>query len=116
MKKSIDECIYIIIVIIYIKNPTSSSDLASSYFKMRVKNTIMTLMVEECVFTNGVAYKTLESIFGIEPSFVGGVCQTSADGNYFFTVTKDGANLKIIMSNLAFSGKYWITAILVGTM
>lgn len=92
------------------------SNLESSYFKMRVKNTIMTLMVEECAFTNGVAYKSLESIFGKEPSFVGGVCQTSADGNYFFTATKDGANLKIIMSNLAFSGKYWITAILVGTM
>ncbi len=84
---------------------------------MRVKNTIMTLMVEECTFTNGVAYKSLESIFGgKEPSFVGGVCQASADGNYFFTVTKDGANLKIVISNLAYSGKYWITAILVGTM
>ena len=83
---------------------------------MRVTNTIITLIVEECVFTNGVAHKSLESIFGKEPSFVGGVCQASSDGNYFFTVTKDGANLKIIMSNLAFSGKYWITAILVGTM
>lgn len=92
------------------------SDLESSYFKMRVKNTIMTLMVEECAFTNGVAYKSLKSIFGKEPSFVGGVCQASADGNYFFTVTKDGANLKIVISNLAYSGKYWVTAILVGTM
>ena len=101
---------------IFFKNSPEYSDLESSYFKMRVKNTIMTLMVEECAFTNGVAYKSLESIFGKEPSFVGGVCQASADGNYFFTVTKDGSNLKIIMSNLAFSGKYWITSILVGTM
>lgn len=92
------------------------SNLDSSYFKMRVKNTIIALMVEECTFTNGIAYKSLESIFGKTPSFVGGVCQASADGNYFFTATKDGANLKIIMSNLSFSGKYWITAIIVGTL
>ena len=73
-------------------------------------------MIEECAFTNGIAYKSLESIFGKSPSYVGVVCQANADGTYFFTATKDGANLKITMSNLSFSGKYWITALIVGTL
>ena len=41
-----------------------NSNLDSGYFKIKVKTTTIVLIIEEFTFTNGVATKTIQSIFG----------------------------------------------------
>ena len=94
-----------------------NSNLASGYFKIKVKTTTIVLIIEEFTFTNGVATKTLQSIFGSIPTYASGICQTRVEdsGVYNFTTVKDGNNLKIATAGSTFSGKKWVTMIIFGT-
>lgn len=94
-----------------------NSNLDSGYFKIKVKTTTIVLIIEEFTFTNGVATKTLQSIFGSIPTYASGICQTKveASGVYNFTAVKDGNNLKIATAGSTFSGKKWVTMIIFGT-
>lgn len=66
---------------------------------------------------NGVATKTLQSIFGNIPTYASGICQTKVEDSsvYNFTAVKDGNNLKIATAGSTFSGKKWVTMIIFGT-
>ena len=94
-----------------------NSNLDSGYFKIKVKTTTIVLIIEEFTFTNGVATKTLQSIFGNIPTYASGICQTKVEdsGVYNFTAVKDGNNLKIATAGSTFSGKKWVTMIIFGT-
>jgi hypothetical protein len=94
-----------------------NSNLDSGYFKIKVKTTTIVLIIEEFTFTNGVATKTLQSIFGSIPTYASGICQTKVEdsGVYNFTAVKDGNNLKIATAGSTFSGKKWVTMIIFGT-
>lgn len=94
-----------------------NSNLDSGYFKIKVKTTTIVLIIEEFTFTNGVATKTLQSIFGSIPTYASGICQTKVEdsGAYNFTAVKDGNNLKIATAGSTFSGKKWVTMIIFGT-
>lgn len=94
-----------------------NSNLDSGYFKIKVKTTTIVLIIEEFTFTNGVATKTLQSIFGNIPTYASGICQTNVEdsGVYNFTAVKDGNNLKIATAGSTFSGKKWVTMIIFGT-
>ena len=94
-----------------------NSNLDSGYFKIKVKTTTIVLIIEEFTFTNGVATKTLQSIFGNIPTYASGICQTKVEdsGVYNFTAVKDGNNLKIATAGSTFSGKKWLTMIIFGT-
>ena len=94
-----------------------NSNLDSGYFKIKVKTTTIVLIIEEFTFTNGVATKTLQSIFGNIPTYASGICQTKVEDSsvYNFTAVKDGNNLKIATAGSTFSGKKWVTMIIVGT-
>lgn len=94
-----------------------SSNLDSGYFKIKVKTTTIVLIIEEFTFTNGVATKTLQSIFGNIPTYASGICQTKVEDSsvYNFTAVKDGNNLKIATAGSTFSGKKWVTMIIFGT-
>lgn len=94
-----------------------NSNLDSGYFKIKVKTTTVVLIIEEFTFTNGVATKTLQSIFGSIPTYASGICQTKVEdsGVYNFTAVKDGNNLKIATAGSTFSGKKWVTMIIFGT-
>ena len=94
-----------------------NSNLDSGYFKIKVKTTTIVLIIEEFTFTNGVATKTLQSIFGNIPTYANGICQTKVEdsGVYNFTAAKDGNNLKIATAGSTFSGKKWVTMIIFGT-
>lgn len=96
---------------------TLNSNLDSGYFKIKVKTTTIVLIIEEFTFTNGVATKTLQSIFGNIPTYAGGICQTKVEDSsvYNFTAVKDGNNLKIATTGSTFSGKKWVTMIIFGT-
>lgn len=95
----------------------ANSNLDSGYFKIKVKTTTIVLIIEEFTFTNGVATKTLQSIFGSIPTYASGICQTKVEdsGVYNFTAVKDGNNLKIATAGSTFSGKKWVTMIIFGT-
>jgi hypothetical protein len=94
-----------------------NSNLDSGYFKIKVKTTTIVLIIEEFTFTNGVATKTLQSIFGSIPTYASGICQTKVEDSsvYNFTAVKDGNNLKIATAGSTFSGKKWVTMIIFGT-
>ena len=94
-----------------------NSNLDSGYFKIKVKTTTIVLIIEEFTFTNGVATKTLQSIFGNIPTYASGICQTKVEDSsvYNFTAVKDGNNLKIATAGSTFSGKKWVTMIIFGT-
>lgn len=94
-----------------------NSNLDSGYFKIKVKTTTIVLIIEEFTFTNGVATKTLQSIFGNIPTYASGICQTEVEDSsvYNFTAVKDGNNLKIATAGSTFSGKKWVTMIIFGT-
>ena len=94
-----------------------NSNLDSGYFKIKVKTTTIVLIIDEFTFTNGVATKTLQSIFGSIPTYASGICQTKVEysGVYNFTAVKDGNNLKIATAGSTFSGKKWVTMIIFGT-
>ena len=94
-----------------------NSNLDSGYFKIKVKTTTIVLIIEEFTFTNGVATKTLQSIFGNIPTYASGICQTKVEdsGVCNFTAVKDGNNLKIATAGSTFSGKKWVTMIIFGT-
>lgn len=94
-----------------------NSNLDSGYFKIKVKTTTIVLIIEEFTFTNGVATKTLQSIFGSIPTYASGICQTKVEdsGVYNFTAVKDGNNLKVATAGSTFSGKKWVTMIIFGT-
>ena len=94
-----------------------NSNLDSGYFKIKVKTTTIVLIIEEFTFTNGVATKTLQSIFGNIPTYASGICQTKVEYSsvYNFTAVKDGNNLKIATAGSTFSGKKWVTMIIFGT-
>lgn len=84
-----------------------NSNLDSGYFKIKVKTTTIVLIIEEFTFTNGVATKTLQSIFGNIPTYASGICQTNVEdsGVYNFTAVKDGNNLKIATAGSTFPEK-----------
>ena len=94
-----------------------NSNLDSGYFKIKVKTTTIVLIIEEFTFTNGVATKSLQSIFGNIPTYASGICQTKVEDSsvYNFTAVKDGNNLKIATAGSTFSGKKWVTMIIFGT-
>lgn len=94
-----------------------NSNLDSGYFKIKVKTTTIVLIIEEFTFTNGVATKTLQSIFGNIPTYASGICQTNVEDSsvYNFRAVKDGNNLKIATAGSTFSGKKWVTMIIFGT-
>ena len=85
-----------------------NSNLDSGYFKIKVKTTTIVLIIEEFTFTNGVATKTLQSIFGSIPTYASGICQTKVEDSGVY-------NLKIATAGSTFSGKKWVTMIIFGT-
>ena len=99
------------------QSTAQNSNLDSGYFKIKVKTTTIVLIIEEFTFTNGVATKTLQSIFGNIPTYASGICQTKVEDSsvYNFTAVKDGNNLKIATAGSTFSGKKWVTMIIFGT-
>jgi hypothetical protein len=94
----------------------NSTDIASEYLGLTVKNTKIKLLIENFNFNNGVTYKSAIKLFGWKPTYLGALPQLVSlnSGLCFAAMSLDGDNVKISLQDTGytFTGSAWITAIL----
>ncbi|MBE5980896.1 MAG: hypothetical protein E7249_17515 [Paenibacillaceae bacterium] len=102
-----------------LNNKVNSTDIASEYLGLTVKNTKLKLLIENFNFNNGVAYKSAITLFGWKPTYFGALPQPVSlnSGICFVSMTLDGDNVKISLNDIGstFTGSTWISAVLFAT-
>lgn len=94
-------------------------DIISGYLSLTVKNTHLTLFVQELDFVNGVAKIEASKYLGYTPKWLGAVCQPNVWGDgtiASLSIAYSDNIISVYMTNKPdFNGKSWLTAMIIST-